>query len=253
MRLSLIIPAKNEEFRLIPHVPAMYKSLQQTLKDKFEIIIVINNTTDHSESLLRRLKTQNQLDNLHIHNMGAASGKGDAVFYGVNKAKAEIIGFIDADGSSPMSELFKLYKYLDEHNTFDAVISSRYIKGSKITGGLPFFRFFLSRMFNLTAQILFALPFKDTQCGLKLFRSQAINTIKDDIIAKGWTFDINVLIALKEYGFKVKEIPTKWIFKDGSKLVIHKVAAAVINELSQILQNYGLIKRKGKAFTLQTK
>jgi glycosyltransferase involved in cell wall biosynthesis len=253
MKLSLIIPSKNEEFRLIPHVPAMYKLLQQSFKDKFEIIIVINNTTDHSESLLRRLKTQNQLDNLHIYNMGKASGKGDAVFFGVEKSKGEIVGFIDADGSSPTSELFKLYNYLEEHNTFDAVISSRYIKGSKITGGLPLFRFFLSRMFNLTAQFLFGLPFKDTQCGLKLFRAHAIKTIKDDVVAKGWTFDVNILVALKEYGFKVKELPTKWIFKDGSKLVVHKVAAAVIDELSQILQNYGLIKRKGKAFTLQAK
>jgi glycosyltransferase involved in cell wall biosynthesis len=238
MKLSLIIPAKDESLRVVTPIVDFYNSLSDVLKDDFEIIVVINNTSDNTKTKLTELKNSKSLSNLFIYDIGHAKGKGDAVFWGINKAKGEIIGYIDADGSSPGSELVRLLTYLDSHKDYDGVIASRYLKGSKIIGKQPFLRTILSRLFNIATNLLFSIPFRDTQCGLKLFRSKVIKDVDSQIIVYGWTFDVNILVALQNMDVKIKEVPSTWYFREGSHLDIRKTTVTVVSEFSRIFRYF---------------
>ena len=71
--------------------------------------------------------------------------------------------------------------------------------------------------------LFFNLGLKDTQCGAKLFRKKQIKTVAGELGITKWAFDVDLLYNLKQNNFKIKEIPTVWEDKRGSKLNLMKV------------------------------
>jgi len=212
----------------------VYAALSSYFKqDEYEVIVVINNTTDNSARVLRKLRKANQLTNIRIVDIGKAKGKGSALIQGFIRAKGDVVGFIDADGASPGTEIIRLYRKLMLETHIGGVIASRYLPTSRIIGDQSYLRFILSRLFNLVTKNTFHLPFTDTQCGLKLFRRKPLRLSLDYIIAKSWTFDLNLLLVFTYLGESIIEVPTRWYVKNGSKVNVFKSAIPVIKELWQ--------------------
>jgi hypothetical protein len=97
-----------------------------------------------------------------------------------------------------------------ELNGNDAIIGSRWLSGSKITRSQGLLRQFESRIFNLTIRLLFGLPYRDTQCGAKVFRKDALDRVLPGIISKGFEFDVELLWRLTKKGYRVSEYPIEW-------------------------------------------
>jgi len=100
------------------------------------------------------------------------------------------------------------------------VIGSRYGRDSRIRGGRPLVRTFLSRSFNVLSRVMFWKlgGIRDTQCGVKVFSRRLIDVIRNDFLITGFAFDVNVIYSSISFGFKVKEVGISWLEKDGSKL-----------------------------------
>ncbi|PIN92805.1 hypothetical protein COU56_03985, partial [Candidatus Pacearchaeota archaeon CG10_big_fil_rev_8_21_14_0_10_31_9] len=106
-------------------------------------------------------------------------------------------------------------------NGYNGVIASRGLKNSFVKTG--FARKLTNRGFNLIVRLFLFLPFSDTQCGAKLFDYEATRFIVSNMSFTQWAFDIEMLYILLNNGFKIKEIPTRWIDKEGSKINLAKV------------------------------
>ena len=65
------------------------------------------------------------------------------------------------------------------------------------------------------------LEFYDTQCGVKIFRKDAIKEILPELKEINWAFDVNVLYPMVKKGYKIREVATEWADKGGSKLKLH--------------------------------
>lgn len=98
----------------------------------------------------------------------------------------------------------------------DGVIASRRVKGSQILIKQSLKRRIASKSFNIIVRIIFGLHFKDTQCGAKVFRKEAIKDVLSELKTKGFEFDVELLWRLKKKGYKIIEFPITWKHSEGS-------------------------------------
>src|SRR3989344_9034922 len=165
MKLSIVIPAYNEEKR-IGQTLKDYTSFFNKIKISYEIFVVLNGCRDNTLGVVKELSKKNKV--ITYLDIKEAIGKGGAITQGFKAAKGDLIGFVDADGSTSPQAFNDLIENIGE---YDGIIASRWIRGAKISYKQPFLKRFGSRGFNFLVRLLFNLRFKDTQCGAKLFKS----------------------------------------------------------------------------------
>lgn len=204
VKLSIIIPAYNEEKRIKKTLDNYSKFFSKKMKD-FEIVVVLNGCTDNTLLIVKELNKKNK--KIKYLDFKENIGKGGAIIEGFKAAEGDLIGFVDADMATPPNAFYDLVKNINNH---DVTIASRWLKGSKINVKQPLLKRIGSRGFNFLVKLFFNLKFKDTQCGAKLFKKYVIKNILNDIGITRWAFDVNLLYVAKRKHYKIKEIPTEW-------------------------------------------
>ena len=224
--ISIVIPAHNEEKRIsttLEFYGIYFKRLKEKCRLDFEIIVVVNNSTDNTLKII--MEYQKYYPEIRVLDF-KRGGKGFAVTEGFKdalKRDSELIGFVDADMATPPEAFYDLYKNI---GTYDAIIPIRWDKRSKATPH-TLYRSIFSIGFNTIVRVLFFFPYKDTQCGAKLFRRKVIENIIDDLGRSEWSFDIDLLFFARRCGAKIKSIPTIWIDRVGSHINIKRTPLAM--------------------------
>ena len=204
VRLSIIIPAYNEEKRITRTLDNYAKFFLKKIRD-FEIIVVLNGCKDNTLGILKKFSKKNKM--IKYLNFKQAIGKGGAIVEGFKKARGNLTGFVDADMATPPKAFYNLIKNI---NNYDGIIASRWMRGSKINIKQPLLKRIGSRGFNILVRLLFNLKFKDTQCGAKLFKKYLIKDILKYLKLTRWAFDINLLYSAKRKGYNIIETSTEW-------------------------------------------
>ena len=224
--LSIIIPAHNEAERIGPTLKAYINFFGKKKSEEgldFEIIVVNNASKDNTLDIVKEFsKKCRELKWLDFDQ----GGKGFAIIEGFKVARKEYVGFIDADMSTFPNDFYDLYKNIAN---FDGIIGSRWLKNSKTKR--TFGKYIRSKGFNYLVRSLFLFPYRDTQCGAKIFKRNKILEIIDEINSIKWAFDVNLLYLLNKKGSRIKEFPTVWFDKEGSKIspkVPIQMAAGII-------------------------
>jgi len=213
MKLSIIIPAYNEESRVSSVLKNYYSFFKDKLKKDFEIIVIPNNCSDDTVEIAQKF-CKDKLE-ISFFEIKGYSGKGGAVMKGFDLAKGDLIGFVDADKSTSPKEFFKLYENIGKDN---GIIGSRKIKGAKIIPKRTWRKNLSSWGFNAAVRTLFGLKYKDTQCGAKIFRKKVAKTLAREVKEAGWSFDVEVLNLCKKRNYKIQEFPILWQDDDGSHI-----------------------------------
>jgi glycosyltransferase involved in cell wall biosynthesis len=216
--LTVIIPCYNEEANLRRGV---LKEIHDYLKKKdfsWEVIISDDGSSDKSREIVREeIKSWEGfrlLENPH-------GGKPAALLSGIKKAAGEYILFTDMDQSTPIGELDKLLPRLGKK--YEVVIGSRGL----VRKNFPLYRRLGAIAFMSIRRALILPEISDTQCGFKIFGSEALKKAfpKLEFFGKkekvsGWkvtSFDVELLHLLKKMGYKIAEVPVSWDDKDTSK------------------------------------
>lgn len=218
MKLSLVIPAYNEEKRILKTLRDYYSFLKKKLNNNFEILIITNNCSDKTEQVVHDFwKSINKPKNFSLHNIKGYCGKGAAVMRGFDIVKGDLIGFIDADNSITPLQFWKLYTNL---KGADGIISSRKAKGSVIYPKRGFKETISSSLFTGITKLLFRFKYKDTQCGAKLFKKDVAKYLVKNYTEPGWIFDIDLLWLCKQKRFKIKEQSILWTDCEGGSVTV---------------------------------
>lgn len=204
-RISVVVPAFNEEKRLAISLPHLLKQVQRRFQD-YEIIVVDDGSIDSTAEIVRKFSKKNEHVKLirYQQNMG----KGFAVRTGVLEASKDYILFCDADLSTPFRELRKLLKAIDEG--CDIAIGSRAIRESRILERQPIYRVLMGKTFNKIVQLLAFSGIKDTQCGFKCFKASVAQEIFRICRVNGFSFDVETLYLGRKKGYSIKEIGVLW-------------------------------------------
>ena len=212
--LLLLIPAYNEEARIEPVLREFAQYFQDNYSGKFSLVVVLNGCRDNTLGVVQRVARD--FDSIRAENFPDPIGKGGALIEGLRLAPAaDLIGYVDADGASPPRAFHELVKLTDR---FDCVIGSRWLPGAVLHQAQTTLRRFTSRCFHLVVESLFWMHIKDTQCPCKVLRRSAVEAIHSSLRIADLAFDVNLLYSLKHAGFSIREVPTEWTDKIGSKV-----------------------------------
>ncbi|GIW62365.1 MAG: glycosyl transferase [Patescibacteria group bacterium] len=215
IELSLVIPCYNEEINLQKGVLDKVKNFADSASYIKEVIIVDDGSTDSSPEIIKAyLKKFPILKYKRIKHQGKAA----AVSAGILSANYAYTAFTDIDMATPIEELNKLKKYLE--NNYQIVIGSR----NSERKGAPLIRKLMAKGFILLRNLILRLgDIKDTQCGFKAFETKSARKILSKMhvfnpekprIVKGPSvtagFDLEFLYIASKLGYKIKEIPVEW-------------------------------------------
>ena len=225
-RISVVIPAYNEEYRILPTVGAIATHLSAR-GVPWELIVADDGSTDTTVSLLQDLR----FPNMRVLVAEANGGKGSAVRRGVLAARGDVILFADADQSTPIEQFGELMDRIDDG--YDVVVGSRAATGAAVSGKSPLRRL-LSNGLRLIVSVGFGIRVRDTQCGFKLFTAAAARDLFTAQKVDGFSFDLEVLYLAGKRGFATTEVPVEWIDAPGSTVDAVKVTAQFLKDLVTI-------------------
>ena len=221
--LSLIIPAWNEERRL-PITLDQYLLLLEAYNIPSEVIVVVDGVADRTAEVAASYGGRG----VRVLKFDRRLGKGGAVMAGLRDSRFDVVGFVDAD--APVSAVSLAYA-LSELVNADAAVASRWHPKSKIDRKQPFSRRVFSRSWSILARAILNLKVKDTQCGAKFFRRDAVMQVLPQVTLTNWAFDAALLFHMSRAGFRIVEVPVNWTDDPDTKLSIERVAPAMLLSL----------------------
>lgn len=237
MKLSIVVPAYNEEGRIGPMLEAYLPYFAERYGNGFEIIVAVNGSTDRTEEIVRGLQARHP--SLRMTVDPRPIGKGGAIMAGGALAGGELIGFVDADGATPPAAFDELTRHIGGAGL---VIASRWLPESVVRPRQPWSRRAASRIFNLLVRGLFGLRVTDTQCGAKLMTAEAWRAIVPHIGLTKWAFDVDMLFKTRRAGYSIVEIPTTWSDIGGSKVRIVRASVQMLLALGRLRLIYSPLR-----------
>lgn len=164
-------------------------------------------------------------------------GKGRGVREAVALAQGDVIGYADADGKVPFSELDALLPWLADG--FDGAIGTRAHPESRIERRPPWLRRAGSRAFRVLLSAVTGLRgYDDTQCGFKFFRRDAARRLFALQRIDGYMFDVELLILARDLGLRIREVPVRWRDDGDSRFDLVSGSLADLGELIRIRRSH---------------
>jgi len=245
MKLSVVIPAYNEAKRIGKTLLDVDKYLSEQNYD-YEILVVIDGATDDTARVVENYKKL--VKNLNIINNKQNHGKGYVVRQGMLNAKGEWRLFMDADGSTSIDHVEKMWPLTKEYKVIISSREKRDSKDAKVAVPQSFFKEFLGKIANLLIQIFGVWGIWDTQNGFKMFHESVVDEIFSRTKINHWGFDIEALALAKKLGYKIGIVGIYWVNDPNSHVTLKGYLYTFVELLkirwNLIRNKYGIKKTK---------
>jgi len=219
-KLSVVIPAHNEEGQIEETVRAFHGELEKE-NINHEILVVNDNSKDGTEEILKKMSAENH--EIRYVNNSPPNGFGFAVRKGLENFSGDCVAIVMADLSDRPEDLVKFYRKMNEG--YDCVFGSRFIKGGKVID-YPTLKYYLNRFTNTIIRILFGIRYNDVTNAFKLYSREAVDGTKPFL---SHHFNLTVELPLKAIvrGYSYAVVPNYWTSrKEGeSKLKIKEMGS----------------------------
>jgi dolichol-phosphate mannosyltransferase len=219
MKLSIVIPAYNEEGSVQETVLTLYNVLQKN-NIEHEILVVNDNSKDSTLSLLTQLK--NIVPSLRVETNSGPNGFGYAIRFGLERFTGDCVAVMMADLSDSPDDLLLFYRTMVEKKV-DCVFGSRWMKGGKVID-YPWLKRLINRMANRIIRIVMRIKYNDTTNAFKLYRREVILGVQPLLSPH---FNLTIEIPLKAIirGYSYTVVPNSWMNRK------HGVSKLKINEM----------------------
>ncbi len=212
--ISIVIAAYNEERRIGESLLKIKDYLTGRNED-YEIIVVDDGSTDNTAQVVVDYKPE--ITNLKMIRYPKNRGKGYALRKGVLASTGDAILLTDADLSTPIEGLPRLLPLISSQE-YDGVIGSRALKSSTLIRKQPWWRQGMGKVFNKIVRFMVLDDFLDTQCGFKIFSGDTARSLFKDARIDRFAYDVEILVMAQKRGYRILEVPVKWIDSPGSKV-----------------------------------
>ncbi|HVF13725.1 MAG TPA: glycosyltransferase [Acidimicrobiales bacterium] len=230
--LCLVLPAYDEEQRL----PVALERLARFSSESglaVEVIVADDGSRDATVAVAEQWTASNPSDTFQVRVIGIRHrGKGAAVRAGLKGAHAPVVGYSDVDLSAGTDSLTDMYREIKDGA--DMAIASRGMAESILDVRQPWYRERAGRIYNVLLRRLLDIPFRDTQCGLKLFRSEVAAQVLRHQRLDGFAFDAELVVLAARLGYDVKEVPVRWSHAEGSKVSMVRDSVAMSRDIFRI-------------------
>jgi dolichol-phosphate mannosyltransferase len=203
MKLSIVIPAHNEEESIVETITSLYDVLHGEHIDH-EIIVINDNSKDNTEEVLQEL--QKSIPTLIYYNNTELNGFGYAVRFGLNRFSGDCVAIMMADLSDSPYDLVIFYRKLQEG--YDCVFGNRWDKNGQVLD-YPAVKKILNRSANYAVRVTFGLKYGDCTNAFKLYRKETIEGLKPFLSPH---FNLTLELPLKAIvrGYSYAVVPNSW-------------------------------------------
>ena len=228
LKISIIIPAYNEEKRILRCLERVLSYCKEKDWD-FEVIVAEDGSTDSTVKIVNDFASHD--NRIKLLSFTERLGKGGAIKNAMFHATKDYVCFVDVDLSADVSELERLIPFV---NHYEIIIGSRRLRGNLPPIESPFYRKIFSSFYSKFFRILFRMQIYDTQCGFKLFKTSIVSKLFKEIHTTGFAFDTEILVKASWLGLRIKEVPIIWKYDPSTKVSVFKQVREMGNSLLQI-------------------
>lgn len=225
-RLSLVIPAFNEAVRVVATLEKIQAYFDAQAYPA-EVIVVDDGSSDGTAEAVRA-----RFPEVKVIESPWNRGKGHAMRLGGARSTGEVVLVYDADGSTPIDEVEKLWPRFAQGA--EVVIGSRAVPGAHVEPPQPQYRRLMGRAYNLLLRGLGLTTFRDTQCGFKAFSARARDIIFPRLTVDGFGSDCEMLVIARLHALRTEEVPVRWINSTDSRVRAVRHSLAMFGEVLRI-------------------
>ena len=226
--VDVVIPVYNEEHVLAESVQKLREFLAANLPHSWRIVVADNASTDGTLAVAQRLAEEHgDVSPLHI----PQKGRGRALRAAWLGSEADVLTYMDVDLSTDLAYFPPLVAAIADEG-YDVAIGSRLKKGAQTSRS--FRREFISRCYNVLIRALFFTRFVDAQCGFKAISRRAAQELVPLIENQEWFFDTELLILADKGGYRIKEIPVRWVEDPDTRVHIKSTVSEDLRGLARM-------------------
>lgn len=208
MKLSIVIPARNEEGNIVSTITALRDHLDSEGVDNIEILVVDDGSSDQTAAVVQAEHEKDERIRV-VTNYGK-HGFGRAVVFGLDNFTGDAAVVYMADASDAPEHVVKYYYILRDEA--DCAFGSRWMRGGNVYD-YPKFKLVINRIANLVIQIMFSLRYNDVTNAFKGYRREVIDGCRPFVSPH---FNLTIEIPLKAIvrGYSYRVIPISWRNRD---------------------------------------
>jgi glycosyltransferase involved in cell wall biosynthesis len=238
-QLDIVIPVYNEAHVLAGSVGRLRAYLQETaFPYTWRIVIADNASTDTTLAVAHQLEdTYPDVTVVHL----PQKGRGRALRKAWLESDADAMSYMDVDLSTDLGALLPLAKAVLDDG-YDVATGSRMTRGSQTTRSL--LREVTSRGFIFLIKLLFLSKVSDTQCGFKAITRAAARELVPRIENEEWFFDTELLLLAEKGGYRIKDVPVRWVEDPDTRVNVLKTVAEDLRGLLRM--RFKRIPRRGE-------
>jgi dolichyl-phosphate beta-glucosyltransferase len=247
MDCLIAIPCFRESERLPSFLDALCKELASAAFNA--LIVIVDDGSGYPEdectrSIVKEFRAKYPAIVAEPVFLERNVGKGGAVYAGwktySSQSALKLLCFVDADGAVPPAEVGRLIQELlaDERHRWDGLFGSR-VKMLGATVERRIVRHYIGRIFATLVSVLSGIEIYDSQCGLKVIRRSAYESIESQLKETRFVFDVELTLLLLKKGFRIKEVPVNWHEVSGSKVSIIRDSIRMLCGILRIRQRSG--------------
>ncbi len=210
--LSIVLPAYNEARRLPATLAKVFAWIEANGIDA-EVLVVDDGSRDGTGDVVRA--QFGDRPGFRVLSYGGNRGKGYAVKFGFLASTGARVLMSDADLSTPIEEHTRLAAAMDEDG-LDIAMGSRAL--GQVVIAQRGVRSFAGKIFNTMMRAVLFLPFRDTQCGFKLFERERCRPVFEVMRIERFSFDVEILFLALRAGLTAAEVPVRWYNDAESKV-----------------------------------
>ena len=217
-RVEVTVPVYNEEHVLGTSIERLHAYLDAEFPFDWSIVVVDNASTDRTLEVAHDLA--GRLDRVRVLHLDE-KGRGRALRAAWAASDADVVCYVDVDLSTGLTGLLPLVAPLVSGHS-DLAVGSRLSSGSAVARGPK--REIISRCYNLLLRGVFAVRFRDAQCGFKAARRDVVQRLLPAVDDEAWFFDTELLLLAEHNGLRVHEVPVDWVDDPDSRVDIRSTA-----------------------------
>jgi dolichol-phosphate mannosyltransferase len=203
MKLSVVIPAQNEEGSIVKTLAGVTAALGEGGID-YEVLVIDDGSTDDTRGLVEAIAASNP--RVRYHRSQYEPGFGMAVRVGLEEFTGDAVAIFMADSSDDPRDLCRYYEVLEEG--WDCAFGSRFMAGSRISG-YPWLKLAINRLANLFIRAIFLHGYNDTTNAFKAYRREVIETV-DPLLSNHFNLTVELPLKAIVRGNSFRVIPISW-------------------------------------------
>lgn len=226
-RLSVVVPAYREADRIAATVERIRSGLAATVPDEdLEIVVIDDGSGDGTAEAASGAE--------QVVVLAQNRGKGAAVRAGMLAARGRTVAFTDADLSYPPAQIADLLAEVEAG--WDVVVGSRVHTQTATLVRARRVRELGGRVINLCTHAVLLGAHRDTQCGLKAFRSDVARSLFSRTRIDGFAFDVEIFHLAERDRLSVREVPVRVANAERSSVRAVRDGLALVRDLARIVR-----------------